>query len=453
MKKILFIIFLFTAMVICKPTNAQTTEINKLENGIGKQKLNYEHLEMNDETRCTKLEGYYKIPANTIYAIYASYNFVGSIGETTEISYSIYNEESDQLSNHTTNWIIGGWYASAYIENNTTQACYFSIESFGNDGSSNKLVNEKNIIMQKVETKDSSNYQGYYDFVGENSGYVKYDDTQTYTIVLKEGTPMQEEDFINLLYSAWYDGYMDPQIYTNYKPEVGEYVFSYSYDDERDIDLKIVVLPDIEPQIVGPELVTVNLSQWGSFSKDKLIAKYSGEYGSQACTIQMTVQGEENYDNLAGMPGNCEIELRAIFTGGKIAYKTIRLQIVNDTRGELFIKSFILTTNTYSTMTEDELIDYIDAQLASNDYYIPNSVQIVTNNYKGNENKPGRYEVVFKYRQNGEELYSTLEVNVKESIKTSTIDYTNYIIPSISVIAVLGMSIYIVILKRKTRRS
>ena len=453
MRKIIFIFLLSITMFICKPSKAQTYEVVKLENGIGKQKLNYEHLAINEENGCTKLEGYYKIPANTVYAIYASYNFVGSIKDTTEISYKIYNELEDDFKAHTTNWIIGGWYASAYIENNSSQSCYFSIESFGNNGSNNKLVKDKNIIMQQVESKEGSNYKGYYDFVGENSGYVKYDDTETYTLVLKEGTSMEMEDFISLLYSTWYDGYMDPQVSTNYKPEVGEYKFSYSYDDERDIDLNIVVVPEIEPQIVGPELVRVNLSEWGSFSKEKLIAKYSGDYGSQACTIQMTAQGEENYDNLAGMPGNCDIELKGTFTGGKIAYKTIKLQIVNDTRGELFIKSFILTTDTYSNMTEDELIDYIDAQLALNDYYIPNSVEIIKNNYIGNENKPGRYEIVFKYRQDGEEIYSTLEVTVEESIPPAKIDYTKFIIPSISVMAIFGMTVYIIILKRKTRRS
>ena len=67
------------------------------------------------------------------------------------------------------------------------------------------------------------------------------------------------------------------------------------------------------------------------------------------------------------------------------------------------------------------------------------------------EKRVGKYEVLYKYRVNNQELLSTLTIEVLET--APKVNWVNIVIPSVSVIMVISMGVILVIQRRKQRRS
>ena len=102
-------------------------------------------------------------------------------------------------------------------------------------------------------------------------------------------------------------------------------------------------------------------------------------------------------------------------------------------------------------MTEDEIKDYIDANLSFDLGIQVKDLKIISNAYKGNEKRVGKYEVLYKYKVNNQDLLSTLTIEVTN--ENSNVNWTNIIIPSVSAILVISMGVILILQRRKQRRS
>ena len=313
----------------------------------------------------------------------------------------------------------------------------------------------QNIIMQEVINQDDLDqniheYKGYVPFHSESDGYKLSDDAHTLTVV--EGTRLDENDFADLILVEGFYGSVEPSlIESDYEPTVGEYIVTYNYEGKAPYILNVKVIQDITPILDGPGVVTINLSDWSNYTKSDLFQNYTPIYGGQIGEIMLSEDSELAYAKAIGFPGSTQLELVCSFTGGKVVTKTITLQVVNDGYLEIYVKSYILKTSEAEEMTEDEIKDYIDANLKFDLGEDVKGVEIVSNGYRGNEKRAGKYEVIFKYRINNEDILSTLTVEVLET--APKVNWVNIVIPSVSVIMVISMGVILIIQRRKQRRS
>ena len=461
MKKIMFIICSIAILFLVNPIYAEEyhLEYEKLEDGIGLNKLNPDDLThtIRQDQMTVYLKGYYTIPANTTYALYASYDFTGDVSTTGDIVYGLWDTQTKEFLVKTEiGWNLGGWYAYAHIVNNTDKDCYMYIYDFGVWEGYSSQTAYQNVIMQEIANPFENEeiiheYKGYVNFYSESSGYDLCKEERTLTVV--EGTNLNDDDLKELVVCEGFYGSLEPiSVETNYESTPGNYVCTYNYDNGQRYTLNIQVIEDIVPTIEGPSVVTINLTDWNYYTKYDLFENYIGIYGTQSYRMMLSEESEVLFEKAYGYPGTTELTLECTFAGGKVAHKTITLQVINDGYYEFYVKNYILKTSVTEEMTEDQIKDYIDANLNFDLGQKVDSLEIISNAYNGNEHKSGKYEVLFKYRVNKHEYLSSLTIEVNEPVEINT-NWINIIIPSVSIIMVLSMGVILIIQRRKVRRS
>lgn len=460
MKKIILLLSFVLMILITKPMFADSPQFlyNVLDNGVGLNKLNPDDIlyEEDQGKALVYLNGAYIIPANTVYAVYASYDFVGDITKSEDCNYGLWDVETQEFAGEDVgSWQLGGWYAHTYIHNTTEKDCYLYIYDFGVHYGYLSKTAKQNVIMQEVKNPNSEEfegfeYRGYVPFHSESQGYELSNESRTLTVV--EGRELTEEDFKDLLILEGFYGSVEPiSIESNYESTPGEYTITYNYEGYDSYVLNVKVIADVMPELDGPGVITINVSDWSNYTKEDLFSKYTPIYGTQDGIVEFSDESETLFKKAIGFPGSTELELVCTFTGGKVITKTITLQVLNDGYVEIYVKNYILKTSVTDEMTEDEIKDYIDANLSFDLGIQVKDLKIISNAYKGNEKRVGKYEVLYKYRVNNQDLLSTLTIEVTS--ENSNVNWTNIIIPSVSAILVISMGVILILQRRKQRRS
>lgn len=97
----------------------------------------------------------------------------------------------------TTNWQLGGWYARAYIQNNSGKDGYVEITDFGVPKGmlSDEVVEE--LDMRRVSQLDECNFDGFSAFAGTSEYYTT---DKSYTLVTSNEVELTKEKVIENFY-------------------------------------------------------------------------------------------------------------------------------------------------------------------------------------------------------------------------------------------------------------
>ena len=329
MKKIKKILFSLAAGVIVslQALNASAEGFTKLDIGVGKTIISYSDInygQYEDGDYFVRTTGAYPIKKDEIFVIYGSQNFIGNFNDVLPVSYTMYYDDgpSEDL---TTNWQLGGWYARAYIQNNSGKDGYVEITDFGVPKGmlSDEVVEE--LDMRRVSQLDECNFDGFSAFAGTSEYYTT---DKSYTLVTSNEVELTKEKVIENFYCV--DNGMIIRDITvtdwNYEQKAGNYYANIFARDRsgnyKEYKLNIMVYEKRSAQILGPDECDIYLSQIGNFDINRILDEYSGDYYNQSYELAMSDDDINLIYNRMSYPNSFNVEIECEFETGDVIYKT-----------------------------------------------------------------------------------------------------------------------------------
>ena len=429
MKKIKKILFSLAAGVIVslQALNASAEGFTKLDIGAGKTIMSYSDInygQYEDGDYFVRTTGAYPIKKDEIFVIYGSQNFIGDFNDVLPVSYTMYYDDgpSEDL---TTNWQLGGWYARAYIQNNSGKDGYVEITDFGVPKGmlSDEVVEE--LDMRRVSQLDECNFDGFSAFAGTSEYYTT---DKSYTLVTSNEVELTKEKVIENFYCV--DNGMIIRDITvtdwNYEQKAGNYYANIFARDRsgnyKEYKLNIMVYEKRSAQIIGPDECDIYLSQIGNFDINRILDQYSGDYYNQSYELAMSDDDINLIYNRMSYPNSFNVEIECEFETGDVIYKTITINIIDDIPPELFVKKTVYLTEELSKMTNDEIIIIMVIQALREQGVEASSVLLSDEAIIPTEE--GEYKLDFTYVEEGETKNGVLNLNVTDSKKIEPVSKT-----------------------------
>lgn len=420
MKKIKKILFSLAAGVIVslQALNASAEGFTKLDIGVGKTIISYSDInygQYEDGDYFVRTTGAYPIKKDEIFVIYGSQNFIGNFNDVLPVSYTMYYDDgpSEDL---TTNWQLGGWYARAYIQNNSGKDGYVEITDFGVPKGmlSDEVVEE--LDMRRVSQLDECNFDGFSAFAGTSEYYTT---DKSYTLVTSNEVELTKEKVIENFYCV--DNGMIIRDITvtdwNYEQKAGNYYANIFARDRsgnyKEYKLNIMVYEKRDAQILGPDECDIYLSQIGNFDINRILDEYSGDYYNQSYELAMSDDDINLIYNRMSYPNSFNVEIECEFETGDVIYKTITINIIDDIPPELFVKKTVYLTEELSKMTNDEIIIIMVMQALREQGVEASSVLL--SDEASIPTEEGEYKLDFTYVVEGETKNGVLNLNVIDS--------------------------------------
>lgn len=418
LKKLLFS-FAAGAILSTQALNAHAEEFTKLDIGAGRTILAYSDItwgQNKDGNYFVRLDGAYPIKNGEVFAIYGSQNFIGDFDKVETVDYTMYYDDgtSDDLE---TTWVRGGWYATAYIENDTGEDCYVQINDFGVPKGmlSDDIVEELDI--RRVNQVGEFNFDGFSAYA-ESSKY--YTTDKSYTLVVSNEIELTRDDIIDNFYCVD-NGMIIKDINVtewNYEQKPGNYYANIFVRDNHqntlEYKLDIMVYEKKLPQIVGPDEYEILMSKISNFDVDDIYAQYSGDYYNQEYSFALSDDDINKIYNRMSFPNNFEIELECEFASGEVIYKNITINVVDDVKPELFIKKNVYLTEELSKMTMDEIVIMVEHALSEQGIL---ATEIALSDECVIPTKEGDFKLEFTYNEDGQVKNGILNLSVVNSNK------------------------------------
>lgn len=428
MKKIKKILFSLAAGVIVslQALNASAEGFTKLDIGVGKTIISYSDInygQYEDGDYFVRTTGAYPIKKDEIFVIYGSQNFIGNFNDVLPVSYTMYYDDgpSEDL---TTNWQLGGWYARAYIQNNSGKDGYVEITDFGVPKGmlSDEVVEE--LDMRRVSQLDECNFDGFSAFAGTSEYYTT---DKSYTLVTSNEVELTKEKVIENFYCV--DNGMIIRDITvtdwNYEQKAGNYYANIFARDRsgnyKEYKLNIMVYEKRSAQILGPDECDIYLSQIGNFDINRILDEYSGDYYNQSYELAMSDDDINLIYNRMSYPNSFNVEIECEFETGDVIYKTITINIIDDIPPELFVKKTVYLTEELSKMTNDEIIIMVMQALREQGV---EASSVLLSDEASIPTKEGEYKLDFTYVVEGETKNGVLNLNVIDSKKIEPVSKT-----------------------------
>lgn len=428
MKKIKKILFSLAAGVIVslQALNASAEGFTKLDIGVGKTIISYSDInygQYEDGDYFVRTTGAYPIKKDEIFVIYGSQNFIGNFNDVLPVSYTMYYDDgpSEDL---TTNWQLGGWYARAYIQNNSGKDGYVEITDFGVPKGmlSDEVVEE--LDMRRVSQLDECNFDGFSAFAGTSEYYTT---DKSYTLVTSNEVELTKEKVIENFYCV--DNGMIIRDITvtdwNYEQKAGNYYANIFARDRsgnyKEYKLNIMVYEKRDAQILGPDECDIYLSQIGNFDINRILDEYSGDYYNQSYELAMSDDDINLIYNRMSYPNSFNVEIECEFETGDVIYKTITINIIDDIPPELFVKKTVYLTEELSKMTNDEIIIMVMQALREQGV---EASSVLLSDEAIIPTEEGEYKLDFTYVVEGETKNGVLNLNVIDSKKIEPVSKT-----------------------------
>lgn len=315
------------------------------------------------------------------------------------------------------------------------------------------------IVVEKDEYSENSNVIGTYPIIfsaTDNSGnkasitiYVQVVDITSPIIEGPEtietfiSDPLKNEEIL-ALYTASdnYDGNLTTQITfakNNYesadKTRLGNYEIILSVkDSSRNVQYKkvqVTINDDIKPLISGPVEYVKDynspLTIADIMSRLLVHDNIDGDLSSR-----LTIE-EDNYSGNESKIGKYNVIFSVTDDAGNKSNNFKVAIYVEDNEDPVFyINSIIISTHTFETLSEESIENYLvqTSLINKHDNY---DLEIIENNYQGNQRIPGTYKMVVKVRYstgNEEDINLAIFVNdndhelVNEQFKENLFDFT-----------------------------
>jgi hypothetical protein len=175
-------------------------------------------------------------------------------------------------------------------------------------------------------------------------------------------------------------------------------------------DIQITLLDSMGPIVEGTDILFV-YTEDEPLSHDDILAHYH---------VYDEVDGDDvyygiDYDTYQGtrIPGVYTVSIRAIDRDGNQTTHYIEIHVVNNSPVRFEIGDVELLTTTHVTLSEDDLIAFMDDTL--NDMgYEPANLTITYDDYSGNAQETGTYYVYFDYEIDEKPYQTRLSVSVED---------------------------------------
>lgn len=207
----------------------------------------------------------------------------------------------------------------------------------------------------------------------------------------------------NLLVADNYDDAEDiivnilSNTYTANKTVPGTYTIVYRAIDTssnyRDITITVNVVDEVGPVVTGDSNFNVPLSPKPALST--ILAQFTA---TDAIDGNVTASLEVITDNYsaATTPGIYSVTIRFTDESGNSTNRTFTISVVDGLPPVLFITSGLLIgVNQFETLTLAQIVQLLETQGTITGFVV------LSNNYEGNENVPGTYQMVVNYSLNG----------------------------------------------------
>lgn len=221
----------------------------------------------------------------------------------------------------------------------------------------------------------------------------------------------------NLLVTDNYDDAEDIIInvlsnnYTANKAVPGTYEIVYRAIDTssnyRDITITVNVIDDVGPVITGDSNFNVPLSPKPALST--ILAQFSATDAIDGNVTDSLEVITDNY-SAATAPGIYSVTIRFTDESGNATNRTFTISVVDGLPPVLFVTSGLLIgVNQFETLTLAQIVQLLETQGTITGFVV------LSNNYAGNENVPGTYQMVVNYSLNGVPTTQDLSIMVTGS--------------------------------------
>lgn len=221
----------------------------------------------------------------------------------------------------------------------------------------------------------------------------------------------------NLLVTDNYDDAEDiivnilSNTYTANKTVPGTYTIVYRAIDTssnyRDITITVNVIDDVGPVITGDSNFNVPLSPKPALST--ILAQFSATDAIDGNVTDSLEVITDNY-SAATAPGIYSVTIRFTDESGNATNKTFTISVVDGLPPVLFISSGLLIgVNQFETLTLAQIVQLLETQGTITGFVV------LSNNYAGNENVPGTYQMAVNYSLNGVPRTQVLSIMVTGS--------------------------------------
>lgn len=193
---------------------------------------------------------------------------------------------------------------------------------------------------------------------------------------------------------------------------IGDYIVKIKLtDSDNNVliqDVVVRVMTTVKPRLVGPEKINI-----GTEDIDNLEAHLSQYYSAVSA-----VEGLE-LDVVFTIPNNIEnkkhtfdVIVTATDRFGNVTNRTIKVTLFpSQSQIEVVLSTLIIKTQTNKVTSDEDFENIIKSELAKQN--IDGQFKIVSNTYRGNENKTGNYLLEVVYNANGQE--KTMMVSIENT--------------------------------------
>lgn len=297
-------------------------------------------------------------------------------------------------------------------------------------------------------------YRGHIDYI-DSSSYSLYDSTQTYYVVCNSTSPITIEQLkslvlvkdihnLNTIDSLEIESEYD----TTNGP--GEYQVTFkATDGVNPVSMNVILLvvdttcPTVTPKVPYVELGISTVNQVTLFQIFADAFNVSEEYS-------ITVANTDVFKKLC-TPGTYSVKYNVYDDSDNLTETTLEVRIIDDMSPEFYLSKFILDSNGFDAMSDEDIKNHIASYLKSNGISYKD-IRVLDNEYLDNVGIAGDYYVLYSYYNNDKLTYDKLVLNVHEKVIEEVKEsFPLELIVSISVTSVVLIIALVIVIRRRKK--
>lgn len=250
---------------------------------------------------------------------------------------------------------------------------------------------------------------------------------------------------------------IESNTYVGNEGEIGEYEIVYLAVDESNNETRetqvINVVDMTPPEVIGKLDYTVRYDE--KLNYNELLNNLTITDNIDQFSDLRIIKTEDEYQGNETFVGEYKITYFAEDRSKNKTYFTFTIKVVDDQNPVFYININQLVINDMEIYTNEDLLNYYQSQIN----FLYDDIEIIKNDYTGNEEKIGIYQITLKTSYNGKTTYLNSFIRVNELIpeitpKNKTAFYQNkYFIMGTTTLGVIGLLIGVYLIRKKRKVS
>lgn len=277
---------------------------------------------------------------------------------------------------------------------------YFIIEPYGSDGF--QIMDNDDELIYKYETEN----WGFYSFLFRvrEKDLAPVFSGETYFVTNVDNPLTVQEIKSHITAIDDYDGDVTKNItlkednYTAYNSQIGVYTIIFQVNDSSnniaELTVQVNVTDVTAPIITGQKTYNQSIKTLLDLNIVKDNLTVTDNYDTNLIIVQET----DNYSSNYNIPGQYIVKYKAVDTSGNIGYYDVNIHVIDDILP--VIEGSTKITKTYDeVLTVSTIKEYLTAT-DNIDGDITSNIILENDNYTGNGNKLGNYDITFSVTDN-----------------------------------------------------